>query len=72
MDRYNKTSYRVVNLTVAFDVNIHLQMSAGWWFSLGTPVSSTNKTDDITEIVLKVALNTIILTLTLNLVMINP
>ena len=31
------------------------------WFSLGTPVSSINKTDhrDITEIVLKVALNTI-------------
>jgi hypothetical protein len=34
---------------------------AGWWFSLDTPVSSTNKTDghDITEILLKVALNTI-------------
>ena len=34
---------------------------AGQWFSPGTPVSSTNKTDrhDITEIVLKVALNTI-------------
>jgi hypothetical protein len=34
---------------------------AGWWFSQGTPVSSTNKTDhhDITEILLKVALNTI-------------
>jgi hypothetical protein len=33
----------------------------GQWFSLGTPVSSTNKTDrhDITEILLKVALNTI-------------
>ena len=33
-------------------------------FSLGTPVSSTNKTDrhDITEILLKVALNTIIQT----------
>ena len=33
----------------------------GRWFSPGTPVSSTNKTDrhDITEIVLKVALNTI-------------
>ena len=32
------------------------------WFSPGTPVSSTNKTDlhDITEILLKVALNTII------------
>jgi hypothetical protein len=31
------------------------------WFSLGTPVSSTNKTDrhDITEILLKVALKTI-------------
>ena len=34
------------------------------WFSLGTPVSSNNKTDrhDITEILLKVALNTITLT----------
>jgi hypothetical protein len=33
---------------------------AGWWFS---PVSSTNKTDchDITEILLKVALNTLTL-----------
>ena len=38
---------------------------AGRWFSLGTPVSSTNKTDrhDITEIWLKVALDTITLTL---------
>ena len=35
------------------------------WFSLGTPVSSTNKTDrdDTTEILLTVALNTITLTL---------
>ena len=36
---------------------------AGRWFSPGTPVSSTNKTDDhdilVTEILLKVALNTI-------------
>jgi acyl-CoA reductase-like NAD-dependent aldehyde dehydrogenase len=33
----------------------------GRWFSLHTPVSSTNKTDshDITEILLKVTLNTI-------------
>jgi hypothetical protein len=33
----------------------------GPWFSPGPPVSSTNKTDrhDITEILLKVALNTI-------------
>ena len=37
---------------------------AGWWFSVGTPVSSANKTDlhDITEILLKMTLNTIILT----------
>ena len=34
---------------------------AGRWFSPGTPVYSTNKTDrhDITEILLKVELNTI-------------
>ena len=40
-------------------------LAAGLWFSLGTTVSSTNKTDchDITEILLKVALNTIVLTL---------
>ena len=39
---------------------------AGRWFSPGSPVSSTNKTDyhDIIEILLKVALNTIALTLT--------
>jgi hypothetical protein len=38
-------------------------LAAGRWFSPGTSVSSTNKTDrhDITEIVLKVALNTITL-----------
>ena len=35
--------------------------AAGRWFSPGTPVSSTNKTDghDITKILLKVAINTI-------------
>ena len=34
-------------------------IAAGWWFSPGTPVSSTNETDshDITEILLKVALD---------------
>jgi hypothetical protein len=42
------------------------QLVAGQWFSPGTPFSSTNNTDrhDITEILLKVALNTITLTLT--------
>ena len=36
----------------------------GWWFSTGTPVSSTNKSYryDITEILLKVALNAITVT----------
>ena len=38
-------------------------LEAGRWFSPGTPASSTNKTNshDIPEILLKVALNTIIL-----------
>ena len=36
-------------------------LATGRWFSLGPPVSSTNKTDrhDLTEILLKVTLNTI-------------
>jgi hypothetical protein len=39
--------------------------AAGRWFSLGPPVSSTNKIDrhDIAEILLKVALTTIKITL---------
>ena len=39
-------------------------LAAGWWFSLCPPDSSTNKIDrhDTTEILLKVALNTIALT----------
>ena len=38
-------------------------LATGQWFSPGTPVSSTNKTDrhNITEILLKVALNSITL-----------
>ena len=41
-------------------------LATGRWFSPDTPVSSTNKTDsyDTTEILLKMALNTITLTLT--------
>ena len=36
-------------------------LTTGWWFSPGTPVSSTNKTNrhDITEILLKMSLNII-------------
>ena len=42
-------------------------LTTGWWFSPGTTVSSTKKTDchDITKILLKLALNTITLTLTI-------
>ena len=40
-------------------------LGAGWWVSPGTPVSSNNKAvcHDIAEILMKVALNTITLTL---------
>ena len=40
---------------------VYQWLATSRWFSPGTPVSSTNKTDhyDITEVVLKVALNTI-------------
>jgi len=39
--------------------NIGQWLTIGWWFSRGTPVSSTNKTDchNIAEILLKVVLN---------------
>jgi hypothetical protein len=41
---------------------VYQWLAAGRWFSTGPPVSSTNKTDrhDITEILLKVALSTIV------------
>jgi hypothetical protein len=47
-------------------------LAAGRWFSPRTPVSSTNKTDrhDITEILLKVALNILTLTLSTKLLMV--
>jgi hypothetical protein len=46
--------------TTLFDKVCQL-LATGRWFSPGTPVSSTNKTDrqDVTEILLKVSLNTI-------------
>ena len=42
-------------------INVCQWLTTGQWFYQGTPVSPTNKTDlhDITEILLKVALNTI-------------
>jgi hypothetical protein len=55
----NPTQTGVLDMTLCDKVCQWLV--TGQWFSLGTPVSSTNKTDhhDITEILLKVALNII-------------
>ena len=43
-----------------YNINVYQWLAIGWWFSPGIPVSSSNKIDrhDITEILLKVALNT--------------
>ena len=42
-------------------IKVYQLLAHGWWFSPGIPASSTTKTGrhDITEILLKVALNTI-------------
>jgi hypothetical protein len=56
---YHMLTYKRSNNVYDFiQLFTHLR---GLWFSPGTPVSSTNKTDrhDITEILFKVALNTI-------------
>jgi hypothetical protein len=44
-------------------------LAHGWWFSAGTPASSTTKTGrhDIAEILLKVALNTTIISINHNI-----
>jgi hypothetical protein len=57
-----------LNLDMGEVYNI-MWLATGQWFSPGTPVSSTNKTDrhDITEILLKVSLDTITLTLTVSI-----
>ena len=51
-----------VHMFTIYILHIYCQwLATGWWFSSGTPVSYTNKTDrhDIFEILLKVTLNTI-------------
>jgi hypothetical protein len=59
-----KTSSNLQNSSMSICpslLGLRQELAAGLWFSLGTQVSSTNKTDcyDITEILLKVALNAI-------------
>ena len=52
----------VVGFTTTYAISAyHHWLATGRWFSPGPPVSSTNKTDrhDITEVLLKVPLNTI-------------
>ena len=55
----NPIRWSVLDITLCDIVCQWLEI--GRWFSIGTPVSSTNKTEsrDIAEILLKVALNTI-------------
>ena len=47
--------------SIQYYVIVYQWLATGRWFFTGTPFSSTNKTDrhDITEILLKVVLNTI-------------
>ena len=54
-----------MNFTVVVPDKVCQRLATGQWFSPGTRVSSTNKTDhhNITEILLKMSLNTITLTL---------
>ena len=60
-------SWRGVHDTTLYD-NVCQLLAVDQWFSSGTLISSTNKTDhhDITEILLKVALNTITITREIN------
>jgi hypothetical protein len=56
-----KLIYKDYVLDTTLCDKVYQWLATGQWFSSGTPVSSTNKTDhhDITEISLKVALDTI-------------
>jgi hypothetical protein len=56
-EEFEPRSWRDVLETTLWD-KVCKWLATAWWFSLGTTVSSTNKTDrhDITEILLKVAL----------------
>jgi hypothetical protein len=54
-----KLQKRCTRLAARSD-KVYQFLAQGWWFSPGTPASSTTKTGrhDIAEILLKVALNT--------------
>ena len=65
---FEARSRRGVLYTTLWDT-VWQWLAADLWFSPGTLVSSTNKTHryDITEILLKIALNTVTLTITQNI-----
>jgi hypothetical protein len=67
---YGELQKRCIPLSwlAAASEKVYQLLAHGRWFSPGTPVSSTNKTDrcEITEILLKVVLNTIIITVTMS------
>jgi hypothetical protein len=56
--------YSILHFVMKFVIDLR---QVGRWSSLGTPVSFTNKTDhnEITEMLLKVALNAILITMRL-------
>jgi hypothetical protein len=56
--------FGIFKLSLKTNISLVSILAAAQWFSPGIPVSPTNKTDrhDITEILLKVALNNITLT----------
>jgi hypothetical protein len=58
---FAKKAIKLTQFIIILILFVFLKIQNCRWFSLGTPVSSINKTDrrDINEISLKVALNTI-------------
>jgi hypothetical protein len=59
----------LARLVIMMGIKLWMLLVTGQWFFPGPPVSSTNNTDryDITERLLKVALNTITLTICFHL-----
>jgi len=60
-----KRELKLCKKKILLKIKVCQLLAAGLWFSPGTPVSTTNKTyhHNITEILLKVGLNTLTLTL---------
>jgi hypothetical protein len=67
MDRCKAFTYNCMVRCTRYNIMWYQWLAISRWFSAGTPVFSTNKSDrrDITEILLKVTLNTITHPLTL-------